>query len=201
MKRSTARRSADQDKSPGTEAVVAQATTQPGAEADSIATAEDETRMEAPAEAAVETATPMAAEDTHNPGPADTIEPTSPNHTGMEKIMKSTEDFIAFGQGNVEAFVKAGQIWVAGMQDLSKQFAAGAQANLDETMAAFKALSTAKTLKDAIDLQTGFARSAFEKSMSESGKLTDASMKLAEQVAAPITARVTAAMDVLVKAA
>lgn len=133
------------------------------------------------------------------PEPAPTN--TSPNSTGMEKVMKTTEEFFAFGQGNLEAIIKAGQIWATGMQDLSKQMTAGAQANLDETMAAFKAMSSAKTLKDAIDMQTGFARSTFEKSMTETGKLTDASMKLAEQALAPITARVTTAMDSFVKAA
>lgn len=137
--------------------------------------------------------------------PAGTVAMAAPEPAtstkGMEKIMKSTEDFIAFGQGNVEAMVKASQIWAAGVQELTKQVAAGAQANFDESVSAFKALSGAKTLKDAIDLQTGFARSAFEKSVTESGKLTDASLKLAEQALAPITARVTAAMDSIVKPA
>lgn len=118
---------------------------------------------------------------------------------GMEKAMKSTEELVAFGQGNIEAFVKSSQIWTAGLQDLSKQFAATAQANLDETMNAFKAFSGVKSLKDAIDLQTNFARSAFEKSMAESGKLTDASFKLTEQALAPISQRMTAAIDSIVK--
>lgn len=133
---------------------------------------------------------------------ADPVDPEpAPTNTGMEKVMKTTEEFFAFGQGNLEAIMKAGQIWATGLQDLSKQMTAGAQANLDETMAAFKAMSSAKTLKDAIDMQTGFARSTFEKSMTETGKLTDASLKLAEQAMAPITARVTTAMDSFVKAA
>lgn len=118
---------------------------------------------------------------------------------GMEKAMKSTEELVAFGQGNIEAFVKSSQIWTAGLQDLSKQFAATAQANLDETMNAFKAFSGVKSLKDAIDLQTNFARAAFEKSMAESGKLTDASFKLTEQALAPISQRMTAAIDSIVK--
>lgn len=118
---------------------------------------------------------------------------------GMEKAMKSTEEMVAFGQGNIEAFVKSSQIWTAGLQDLSKQFAATAQANLDETMNAFKAFSGVKSLKDAIDLQTNFARAAFEKSVAESGKLTDASFRLTEQALAPISQRMTVAMDSIVK--
>jgi phasin family protein len=120
---------------------------------------------------------------------------------GVEKAMKTAEELMAFNQGNVEAVMKSGQIWAAGMQDISKQFAATAQASLDETLATFKALTSIKSLKDAFDLQANFARAALEKTMSESGKLTDASMKLTEQTLAPITARVTLAVEKFAKTA
>jgi phasin family protein len=120
---------------------------------------------------------------------------------GMEKAMKTAEELVAFNQGNVEAIVKSSQIWATGVQDLSKHFAAAAKASLDESMAAFKALTSVKSLKDAIELQTSFARSAMEKTMAESGKLTDASFKLTEQAMAPITARVSVAVEKFSKAA
>jgi phasin family protein len=120
---------------------------------------------------------------------------------GVEKAMKTAEELVAFNQGNIEALVKASQIWAAGMQDLSKHLAASAQASLDESMAAMKALSGVKSLKDAFELQSGFARAALEKSLAESGKLTDASFKLTEQALAPITARVTVAVEKFAKAA
>jgi phasin family protein len=94
---------------------------------------------------------------------------------GVVKAMKTAEELVAFSQGNVEALMKCSQIWAAGMQDLSKHFAAAAQASLDESMSAFKALTSVKSLKDAFELQSSFARTALEKSMAESGKLTDAS--------------------------
>ncbi len=120
---------------------------------------------------------------------------------GVSKAMKTAEELVAFSQGNMEAIVKSSQIWATGMQDLSKHMAAAAQSSLDETMSAFKALSGVKSLKDAIELQSALARSLMEKSMAESGKLTDASLKLTEQTMAPITARVTVAVDKLGKAA
>ena len=115
--------------------------------------------------------------------------------------MKTAEEFVAFGQGNVEAIVKSSQIWATGVQDLSKHFAAAAKASMDDSMAAFKAMTSVKSLKDAFELQTSFARAAMEKSLAESGKLTDASFKLTEQALAPITARVTVAVEKFAKAA
>jgi phasin family protein len=120
---------------------------------------------------------------------------------GMEKAMKTAEELVAFSQGNVEAWMKAGQIWTAGVQDISKLIAANAQASFDETMSTFKAMSSVKSLKDAFDLQASLARSTMEKTMAESGKLTDASMKLTEQAMAPITARFSLAMEKFAKTA
>ncbi len=119
----------------------------------------------------------------------------------MEKVMKSAEDFVSFGQGNVEAFVKSGQIWAAGVQTLSKSFAATAQAQVDAAVSTMKALASVKSLKDAVDLQTTLARSSVETVVAETGKLTDASMKLAEETFAPITARVTLAVEKFGRAA
>jgi phasin family protein len=110
-------------------------------------------------------------------------------------MTKTAEEMVSFGQGNLEAFTKAGQIWAAGVQELSKQFAATAQAHVDQTVATFKALTTVKSFKEAVDLQSTLARSTVEKAVAETGKLTDASLKLAEQAWAPVTARVTLAVE------
>jgi phasin family protein len=113
----------------------------------------------------------------------------------MDKAIKSAEELVSFSQGNLEAVVKSGQIWAAGVQDFSKFFAAAAQAQMDETMATFKAFTSVKSLKEAIDLQQAAARSAVEKAVTEASKITDASVKLTEQALAPIAARVTLAVE------
>ena len=58
-----------------------------------------------------------------------------------------------------------------------------------------------KSLKDAIDLQASLTRTTIEKALAEFGKLTDASFKLTEQALAPITARVTLAVEKFAKTA
>lgn len=113
----------------------------------------------------------------------------------MEKAVKSAEEFMSFSQGNFEALVQSGQIWAAGVQDLGKAMSATAQAQAEAAMGTFKALSGVKSLKEAMDLQATLARSSFETAMAETGKITEASVKLAEQAMAPITARVTLAVE------
>jgi phasin family protein len=117
----------------------------------------------------------------------------------MEKAMKTAEEVVAFGQGNLEAYIKSGQILAAGMQDMQKKMAASAQISFEETVSTMKALTSCKSLKDAFELQAGLARTAMERTISESGKLTDASFKLTEQAMAPITARVSLAVEKFAK--
>ncbi len=114
---------------------------------------------------------------------------------GVTRAMKTAEQVASFSQGNVEALMKSSQIWATGWQDISKHMAATAKANLDETMSVFKALTSVKSVKEAFDLQSSFARTSMEKAMAESGKLTEHSLKLAEQAFAPISARVNAAVE------
>ena len=109
--------------------------------------------------------------------------------------MKTAEQFITFGQGNVEALVKSSQIVATGLQDLSKQLAANAQATMDETMSTFRAMATVRSIKEAMDLQASLARSTFEKAMQQTGQLTETSFKLAEQAMQPIASRMTLAVE------
>jgi len=118
---------------------------------------------------------------------------------GVSKAMRTAEEVVQFSQGNVEAFVRSGQIWAAGVQDLTKQAAASAQASFDETVSTIKRLTSVRSVKEAIDLQTNLARNSVERAVTGSGRLADASVKLAEQALAPITARVRLAVEKFAK--
>lgn len=114
---------------------------------------------------------------------------------GYEKAFATAEQFARFQQGNFEAMMKASQIFAAGLQDITKHLTTQAQASFEESSATLRALSSVKSLKEAFDLQSNFAKATLEKAMAESTKLTETGMKLAEQAAAPLTARVNAAVE------
>ncbi len=102
------------------------------------------------------------------------VKPAAPTKTtttkpllGMNTMIKSTEDFVALGQANMEALVKSGQIWTAGVQELMKQFAETAKASFDELVATFKAISSAKSVTEAMNLQSKFATSVAGRALAE----------------------------------
>jgi len=114
---------------------------------------------------------------------------------GVDRAMKTAEQWVGFAQGNWEAVVKSSQIWGAGIGEIGKRFAAHAQNSMDEAVNTAKALAGVKTVKEAVDIHTSYVRAATEKAVSETSQITEHSLRLAEQAAAPITARVNAAME------
>lgn len=148
-------------------------------------------------EKAVESIKRGASQAMHSDAASPHQDQAQPKPTqGAHPLMKTAEQLAQFHQSNVEAFMKSGQIWATGLQDLSKTMATTAQAAFEESMSTFRALSGVKSLKEAFDLQTSYARTSMEKAMTESSKLTESSLRLAEQAAAPLSARVTAAVEV-----
>lgn len=121
--------------------------------------------------------------------------------TGRNTIMKTPEEFMTFGQANIDAMVKSSQILATGLQDLTKNFAAAAQASMDETMASMRALGSVKSVKEAIELQTSLARTTIEKTLAQTGQMADQTFKLAEQAIAPISGRLAIATEGFTKPA
>jgi phasin family protein len=118
----------------------------------------------------------------------------------VEKAMKTAEEMMAFGQGNLEAMMKSTQIYAAGFQDISKHLAAHSKATLEESVHFTKTLMGIKSVKEAVDLQSSFAKTSIEKAVAETSKITDATVKLAEEAIAPLTARMSLAVEKFGKA-
>jgi phasin family protein len=117
---------------------------------------------------------------------------TTKNLTNWTKI---TAEATSFSQGNVEAIMKSGQVWAAGCQDVAKMMAGTAQAHLEQTMSTWKALASVKSLQEATDLRASLMRRSFQMVFAETGKLTDASMRLANQTMAPLIERITLVVE------
>lgn len=112
-----------------------------------------------------------------------------------ETFFKAAEEAAEFGRGNLEAVTKSAQLMAVGFQDLGKQVFAVTQALTDHAMESAKALAAVKSLKEAADIQAAFAKASMERSMSEATKLQEATLRMAEQAYAPLTARMTLAAE------
>lgn len=113
----------------------------------------------------------------------------------------SYEDFTAFSKDNVEAVVKAQTALVKGTEELSKTLVALSQANFEAAVSTTKALFTATTINQVVDLQNEAAKTSIEKMVSEGGKVSELVQKVANEVVEPIKARVDVAVQKALKPA
>lgn len=108
-------------------------------------------------------------------------------------------DINAMGRENIDAVVKSGAVMVKGMETLGQEIMAFAKASIEGNIAAANAVFGARSVNEAVDLQTQFARKSFDQAVAESAKLTEMSIKVTNEAAAPIQARVNLAVDQVMK--
>lgn len=114
-------------------------------------------------------------------------------------MFKNYEDVMAFGKDNVEAVVKASTIWSKGLQTVGATVYGLAQASVEEGVTAAKSLMACKNVQDFTNLQADLAKTGYEKFVKEAGKVSETSVKLAEEALEPIAARVHAAVELIGK--
>lgn len=112
---------------------------------------------------------------------------------------KSYDDFADFGKENIEAVVASTNIFAKGAEVIGKEVAAFAQAAVEANMATAKKMFTVKNVQDLMDLQGSWAKANFDSLVSETTKLQDMSVKMANESTAPINARVNAAVEKISK--
>lgn len=116
-----------------------------------------------------------------------------------QTAFKAVEDIQKLSKENLEAYVQASTIFAKGFEQLGKAWMALSQEALEQSAAAAKALLGAKSVREAVDLQTEFAKSTFDKFVTESTKLSEQTVKTANEAFEPINARFTVAVEKLWK--
>ncbi|MFC3125848.1 phasin family protein [Pseudoroseomonas globiformis] len=119
----------------------------------------------------------------------------------VDGFNKAAEEAMEFGRGNLEAFTKATQTYMSGMQELSRQAFAVMQGLNEQALQNARAMTSVKSLKEAAEMQVTFTKAQLERSMTEATKFNEAAFKLAEQSSAPIAARMTLAVERLARPA
>ncbi|QYU69382.1 phasin family protein [Leptolyngbya sp. 15MV] len=106
-----------------------------------------------------------------------------------------------FSKGNLEAVVESGKILTAGVQTIAKtQFEDGKTAV--ETMTAdLKEMASVKSPTEFVQLQGKLASRNFDAAVAQVSKTTEAWVKLANDVFAPLSSRASLAMEKVRKAA
>ncbi|CAM8624427.1 phasin family protein [Sphingobium cupriresistens] len=113
----------------------------------------------------------------------------------VEKSTKAIEELSDIAKGNVEALVESGKIAAKAMETMGQEAVDYSRKNFEKATASFKTFSTVKTPTEFFQLQSQMFSSSFDEFTKEAAKSSEAMMKLAGDIAQPLTARVTLVTD------
>jgi len=112
-----------------------------------------------------------------------------------DQVFKGYDELVSFNKDNVEAYVEAGNVMQKAAENLSKEFTTFAQSSTDKAVAHAKALMGCKTFAEVMQLQNSYAKESFDTYVKQTGKMSELSMKAANDAFAPIKGRMTAAVE------
>ncbi len=117
-----------------------------------------------------------------------------------EQLFKNYGQLSGLQKENAEAVMQSSTIWLKGFETVSKEMMALTQSSMESNMNAAKALMGVKTIKEAMDVQSGLAKSHMDKVMADSTKVAEMSMAVANEAFQPLQSRVNSTIESFTKA-
>ncbi len=125
----------------------------------------------------------------------------SRTQAAYEKSTEAMSEVTDFAKGNVEAVVQSGKVLAEGMQGMGQTFADEAKTAYETTTSDIQEMASVKSPTELFQLQGKIMRRNFDAMIAATTKNTDATMKLANDVVAPMSARVSVATEKMSKVA
>jgi len=118
-----------------------------------------------------------------------------------EKGTEMTGEMVTFQRANAEAMAEAGKILFTGMQDLTRGAVEETRKAADQMSEDARLMAAAKSPTELVKLQGDIMRRSFDHAVATGSKNTEAWIKLTNDAFAPLTSRVSEAVDKMNKLA
>ncbi|MFS2317994.1 phasin family protein [Maricaulis sp. D1M11] len=115
---------------------------------------------------------------------------------GFEKAMKALEDARSFNKETVDAVIESATVAGKGMEAVNASAIAYAKNSVNESVAATKAVSSAKSLQEVFEIQSDFVKASFEAYMAEMTKSSELIAGTFKDSVKPLNERLTATVEV-----
>jgi hypothetical protein len=101
-------------------------------------------------------------------------------------MIKNFEDMQKLSQNNMDAAMKAFGEWNKGWQAIAAEITDYTKKSFEEGTATFEKLASAKSVEQAIEIQTGFAKRAYDGYMHQMSKIGGMYADLAKEAYKPV---------------
>ena len=116
---------------------------------------------------------------------------------GFEKASRAYDHFFGFGKETVEAYLRAANAAGKGLETYHSELFAFTKQSVEESLAATKAVLGARSVQEAFEHQTGFAKSAFDTYVGEVNRLNEIVLSTTKETFEPIQGRIQAWVEVV----
>ena len=107
----------------------------------------------------------------------------------VRRSQQNSEQFADLARANVEALTEAGRIAAEGVRSIGQDVVANGRDGLEKAADAVRSLAEAKSPTEFVQLQSELARTAFDRMVAESSRLTESMVKLAGEAFLPLSNR------------
>ncbi len=115
--------------------------------------------------------------------------------TGLEKALKGYDAFVGYGKDTADAVTKSATVAGKGIESINSEIYSYSKQSIEDAVSASKAVMGSKSVHEAFEFQSDFAKSAFEAYVAELSKITELSTAATKDAFAPFKGRVQAWLD------
>jgi len=117
--------------------------------------------------------------------------------TGFEKAVKGYDQVLGYGKETVEAYVKSANVAGKGVETLHNELVSYSKQSFEDSITAAKAVLGSKSVHEAFELQSDFAKTAFDTYVGQVTKFSEIFASTAKDALQPLQGRVQAWVDVV----
>jgi len=115
----------------------------------------------------------------------------------MEKAMKSFDDIATFNKSTVDALVKSANAASKGLEALSAEVMSYSKQSVEDYIAATKAAMSSRSVQEFMEVNTDYAKTAFDTYVGKVTKLSDMASTTAKDTFEPLSGRLNALMEIV----
>lgn len=116
---------------------------------------------------------------------------------GFEKAAKSYDTVLGYSKDTAEAYMKSATVAGKGFETINSEIYSYSKDAIEDSITAGKAILGSKSIHEAFELQTDYAKSAFESYVGELTKVSDLFTSTTKSIFAPLQGRAQAWVEVV----
>lgn len=115
---------------------------------------------------------------------------------GFEKSISAVNEASAFHKDTVDAVIESASVAGRSLEELNANSVAYAKTAMEEGVAVTKAVSSARSVQEVLEIQTDYAKSSMDAYLAELNKTSELFAGLVKETVKPLNDRFSAAVDI-----